>query len=76
MGIELANMLPEKRAAIMERAWEFGHNREVGGIHYTSDIEMGRISGTTIAQAISTHPDFRQEFEDAKAELRGALGLN
>ena len=76
MGIELANMLPEKRAAIMERAWEFGHNREVGGIHYASDIEMGRISGTTIAHAISAHPDFRQEFEDAKAELRGALGLN
>jgi acid phosphatase (class A) len=76
MGIELANMLPEKRAAIMARAWEFGHNREVGGIHYPSDIEMGRISGTAIAQSISTHPDFRQEFEAAKAELRAVLGLN
>ncbi|HLH98707.1 MAG TPA: phosphatase PAP2 family protein [Xanthobacteraceae bacterium] len=76
MGIELANMLPEKRAAIMARAWEFAHNRLVGGIHYPSDIEMGRISGTVIAQTISTHADFRQEFEDAKAELRAALGLN
>jgi acid phosphatase (class A) len=75
MGIELANMLPEKRAAIMARAWEFGHNRIVGGIHYTSDIEMGRISGTVIAQTISTHPDFKEEFEAAKAELRAALGL-
>jgi acid phosphatase (class A) len=75
MGIELANMLPEKRAEIMARAWEFGHNRVVGGIHYPSDIEMGRISGTVIAQAISTHPDFQQEFEAAKAELRAALGL-
>lgn len=76
MGIELANMLPEKRAAIMARAWEFGHNRVVGGIHYPSDIEMGRISGTVIAQTISTHPDFMEGFEAAKAELRGALGLN
>jgi acid phosphatase (class A) len=76
MGIELANMLPEKRAAIMARAWEFAHNRVVGGIHYTSDIEMGRVSGTVIAQTISTHPDFAQEFEAAKAELRAALGLN
>jgi acid phosphatase (class A) len=75
MGIELANMLPEKRAEIMARAWEFGHNRVIGGIHYPSDIEMGRISGTVIAQAISTHPDFQQEFEAAKAELRAALGL-
>ena len=75
MGIELANMLPEKRAQIMARAWEFGHNREVGGIHYPSDIEMGRIAGTVIAQTISTHPDFKVEFEAARAELRAALGL-
>jgi acid phosphatase (class A) len=75
MGIELANMLPEKRAQIMARAWEFGHNRVVGGIHYPSDIEMGRISGTVIAQTISTHPDFKADFDAAKAELRAALGL-
>ncbi len=75
MGIVLSNMLPEKRAQIMARAWEFGHNRLVGGIHYASDIEMGRIAGTVIAQTISTHPDFLQEFEAAKAELRAALGL-
>jgi acid phosphatase (class A) len=75
MGIELANMLPEKRPQIMARAWEFGHNRVVGGIHYPSDIEMGRISGTVIAQTISTHPDFKADFDAAKAELRAALGL-
>jgi acid phosphatase (class A) len=75
MGVELANMLPEKRAQILARAWEYGHNRVVGGIHYASDIEMGRISGMVIAQTISTHPDFKQEFEAAKAELRAALGM-
>jgi acid phosphatase (class A) len=75
MGVELANMLPEKRAQIMARAWEYGHNRVVGGIHYQSDIEVGRISGMVIAQTISTHPDFKQEFEAAKAELRAALGM-
>jgi acid phosphatase (class A) len=75
MGIELANLLPEKRAAIMARAWEFGQNRVIGGIHYPSDIEMGRISGTVIAQTISTHADFKAEFEAAKAELRAALGM-
>jgi acid phosphatase (class A) len=76
MGVELSNMIPEKRAAIMARAWEFGHNRIVGGIHYPSDIEMGRISGMVIAQTISTHADFKEEFDAAKAELRTALGLN
>jgi acid phosphatase (class A) len=36
---------------------------------------MGRISATVIAQTISTHPDFKEEFEAAKTELRTALGL-
>jgi acid phosphatase (class A) len=75
MGIVLSNMLPEKRAQIMARAWEYGENRVVGGIHYASDIEMGRISGAVIAQAISTHPDFKTEFDAAKAELRKTLGM-
>ncbi|MFB2562502.1 phosphatase PAP2 family protein [Rhizobium sp. IMFF44] len=75
MGIVLANMVPEKRAVIMARAWEYGHNRIVGGIHYASDIEAGRIAGTVIAETIMTHDDYKTEYEGAKAELRAALGL-
>ena len=75
MGIVLSNMLPEKRAEIMARSWEYSHNRLVGGIHFASDIEAGRIAGTVIAQTISTHDDYKQEFEAAKAELRAALGV-
>ncbi|GAC1042726.1 acid phosphatase [Rhizobium sp. No.120] len=75
MGIVLANMVPEKRAAIMARAWEYGHNRIVGGIHYASDIEAARIAGTVIAETIMTHDDYKTEYEGAKAELRAALGL-
>ncbi len=75
MGIVLSNMVPEKKAAIMTRAWEYGHNREVGGIHYASDIETGRISGTVIAETIMTHDDYKTEYDAAKTELRAALGL-
>jgi acid phosphatase (class A) len=75
MGIVLSNMVPEKKAAIMARAWEYGHNRLVGGIHYATDIEAGRIAGTVIAQTITTHDDYKTEYEAAREELRGALGL-
>jgi acid phosphatase (class A) len=75
MGIVLADMVPEKKAAIMDRAREFAHNRVVGGIHYPSDIEAGRISGTVIAAAIMTHADYKSEYAAAKAELRAALAL-
>jgi len=75
MAIVLSNMVPEKRAELMARGWEYANNRVIGGIHFRSDIEAGRISGSLIAEAIWNQPDFAAEFAAAKAELRAALGL-
>ena len=75
MGIILADMVPEKRAEIMARAAEYAHNRVVGGIHYPSDVEMGKISGSVIAAVLLNRDDFKAEYEVAKAELRSDLGM-
>jgi acid phosphatase (class A) len=75
MGIILSDMVPEKRAEIMARAAEYAHNRVVGGIHYPSDIEMGKISGSVIAAVLLSRPDFKAEFEVARSELRSDLGM-
>ncbi|BCG78717.1 acid phosphatase [Mesorhizobium sp. 113-3-3] len=75
MGIILADMVPEKRAKIMARAAEYDHNREVGGIHYASDVEMGKISGSVIAAVLLNRDDFKAEYEVARAELRSDLGM-
>ena len=75
MAIVLSNMVPEKRAELMARGWEYANNRVIGGIHYRSDIEAGRIAGSLIAEAIWNQSDFAAEFAAAKAELRAALGL-
>ena len=75
MAIVLANMVPEKRTEIMARGWEIGNNRIVGGIHFPSDVEAGRVSGTLIALSLMGRDDFKADFEAAKAELLAALGL-
>ena len=75
MGITTANMVPEKRAAIMTRARQYGDNRVVAGIHYPSDIEMGRIAGSVISQQLSQQQDFQQQYRQARDELRRALDL-
>ncbi|BCP53872.1 acid phosphatase [Kaistia sp. 32K] len=75
MGIILSDMVPEKRAEIMARAWQYGHNRVVAGIHYPSDIEMGRISGAVIAIQLQHDADFVKAYEEARAELRADLGM-
>lgn len=75
MAIVLSNMVPEKRAELMARGWEYANNRVIGGIHFRSDVVAGRISGSLIAATIMSQPGFMSEYEGAKAELRGALGL-
>jgi len=75
MGVVLSNMVPEKRREIMARAWAYGENRIIGGIHFRTDVEAGRIAGTVIAARLMEQPDFQAEFAVAKAELRKVLGL-
>ncbi|MBS0584472.1 MAG: phosphatase PAP2 family protein [Proteobacteria bacterium] len=75
MGIVLADMVPEKKAELMRRAWEYGDNRVVAGVHYRSDVEMGRISGSVIASALMARPDFKADFAAAQKELRAVLEL-
>ena len=75
MGIVLGDMIPEKRAAIMERAWSYAENRLVAGMHFPSDVEMGRVSGSVIAAFALKQPQFLADYDAAKSELRAALGL-
>lgn len=74
-AIVLSNMLPEKRRAIMSRAWEYAWNRVIGGMHFRSDIEAGHIAGAAIYENIKDHADFKAEFAEARSELRAALGM-
>ena len=75
MSIVLANMVPEKQVAIYERAERYRLNREIGGVHYPSDVEAGRLSGTVIAAFLFQSPAFLADYAKARAEVRGALGL-
>jgi acid phosphatase (class A) len=75
-GILLAAMVPEKAAAIFERAADFAHSRVIAGVHFPTDIEAGRISGSVIDNALLHNAHFLADFEGAKSEVRAALGLN
>lgn len=75
VAIVLADMLPERRRKIFERAADFGYSRMVGGMHYRSDVEAGRIVGTLIAQAMTGKAAFKAAYAPARAELRAVVGL-
>ncbi len=76
MAIILANMLPEKSADIFSRGWEFALNRIIGGVHYRSDCEAGRIAATIMAAYMFNNSGFKTDFERSKTEIRKALGYS
>ena len=73
-AIVIGNLVPEKRAAIMARGVEISNQRVVGGIHFPSDVEAGRMAATLIAFAIMSRDDFKSNFEAARSEIRAVLG--
>jgi acid phosphatase (class A) len=74
-AIVMGNIVPEKRAAIWERANDYSHSRVVGGMHYPNDLFGGKLAGTAIAVALQSRPEFKADFALARLELRRYLGL-
>jgi len=74
-AILLADMVPEKSAQIFERAGGYAHNRVVAGVHYPSDVEAGRISGSVIDNVLLHNHRFEVDLARATVEVRHALGL-
>ena len=75
VAVILADMVPEKAQALAARAEQYRFNREIGGVHYPSDVAAGRIAGTVIAAFLFNSPAFQQQYVVARAEVRSALGL-
>jgi acid phosphatase (class A) len=70
----LTQMVPENQAKWFGRAAEYGRSRMVGGVHFPSDIEGGRLLGLALAERALLDPTTRAQLDLAKPELRRALG--
>ena len=70
----LAQMVPEKKEAIFNRAGLYARSRVIGGAHFPTDIAAGEIAGRAIAARLLEDAQFQQDFAQARAELRSKLG--
>jgi acid phosphatase (class A) len=66
-------MVPSKNGELYRRGWDFALNRIIGGVHYRSDVEAGRICAAVIAEGMFRNPEFKHDFDASKAELRTVL---
>jgi acid phosphatase (class A) len=74
-ALVLVQMIPEKRDAIMSRADDYAHSREVCGAHYASDEVASRMTAYAMMGLMMNNPQFQTELSAAKKELRAALGF-
>ncbi len=65
----------EKATVIFERGKQFGFERLIGGVHYPSDVEAGRITGSVLAAELLRNAAFQADLARAAVEVRTALGL-
>lgn len=74
-AIVLAELVPERRAELFARGWEYGAARIVGGVHFPTDVESGRLLAASLVVVMLKNERFRHDMESARVELRAALGL-
>ena len=75
-ALVLTMMVPEKRDAILIRADDYAHSRLICGVHYPTDVAASKFVAYAMIGIMMDNPQFKQEFDAAKAETRRALGLS
>lgn len=68
-ALVLAELIPSRGDAIIERGRDFGWSRVVCGLHYPSDIDAARVVAAAVVARLHTDSQFQQEMEAARAEL-------
>ncbi len=72
-SVLLAQMLPERYDALVERGARYGYSRIVLGVHYPLDIIGSRMVAQRNVANYLNDPRYQVLFKEAKDQLRAAL---
>lgn len=73
-ALVLAELLPSRADAIIDRGRDFGWSRIVCGVHYPSDLSAAHVVAAAAIARLHADPDFQREFAAARAELAAVYG--
>lgn len=68
----LAEIYPERRASLFERAQRAAWGRVIGGVHFPTDLEGGRLLAAAVLTELKKSPAFKAALEQCRAELAAA----
>jgi acid phosphatase (class A) len=68
-AIILAELIPDRAAAILARGRAYGESRIVCGVHNASAVDAGRMSASATLAAVRTTSAYQVDFAAAREEL-------
>jgi acid phosphatase (class A) len=71
VGLTLAQLVPAKAPAILDRARDYALSRQLCGAHFPSDTEASHALGAYVASLVLTDPRIAPRLAAARAELAG-----
>jgi acid phosphatase (class A) len=71
-SLVMAELVPSRAAALLQRGVAFGESRHICGFHYPSDIEAARIGGAAVVARLHAEPSFQRDMGAARRELARA----
>ncbi len=71
-ALALAEIAPDRVDAVLARGLAYGQSRVVCGVHWTSDIEAGRVIGASVVSRLHADPVFAAQMAGARKEIQGA----
>ncbi len=72
VAVVLAQLIPTKATALMNRASVFAYSRLVCEVHFRSDIVAGQVLGTAVGVLLLQSPELQPSIEAALRELHVA----
>jgi acid phosphatase (class A) len=68
-GYLLASLLPDRAAAILTRARQYGDERVVCRVHYPSDVKASQLLASALFSRLQAEPGYQRDWKSAQKEL-------
>lgn len=68
----MAELVPSRADAILQRGRDYGDSRVICGYHFPSDIEAGRLLAAGVIARLHADANFRRDLDAARSELARA----
>lgn len=71
-ALALAELVPARAVAILDRGYRFGESRVICGVHWKSDTDTGRLVGAAAISRLHDNPVFLAQMKLARQEIEAA----